>query len=340
MAAIWRGTVSFGLVSIPVKLHSATEEKGVSFRQVHEVDGGRIRYKRVCSIDGEEVPYSDIAKGYELPDGDVVILTDEDLAALPLPSRHTIEVLQFVPAEQIDGIYLSKGYYLAADGPGLKPYVLLRQALDRAGKVAVVKVALRNRESLAVLRNREGALLVQTMLWPDEVRDPAAYAPGDDIQLRDAEVAMAESYIETLSEDFDPSAYTDNYRAALEELVRAKAGGRQIVEPEEAPDTGGTVVDLMAALRASVDAARSRRGEAPAEAAAPDRETAPAPAAKATAKRATRTAARAPAKSTAKTSAKAPAKSGTETARKTAAKAPAKGTTKAAGKKAAGRKSA
>ncbi len=261
MAAIWRGSVSFGLVSIPVKLYSATEERGVSFRQVHEADGGRIRYKRVCSVDGEEVPYQDIAKGYELPDGDLIVLSDEDFGALPLPSRHTIEVLQFVPGEQIDGLYLSRGYYLAAEGAGRKPYVLLRDALERSSRVALVKVALRNRESLAVLRPRDGALLVQTMLWPDEIRDAAPFAPGDDVEIRDAEVAMAESYIDTLSDDFDPTAYTDDYRAALEELVQAKAAGREIVEPTEAGEAPDTVVDLMAALRASVEAARSRRAE-------------------------------------------------------------------------------
>ena len=258
MQAIWKGTVSFGLVSIPVKLYSATEEHGVSFRQVHEADGGRIRYKRVCSVDGEEVAYRDIAKGYELPDGDMVVLTEEDFSTLPLPSRHTIDVMQFVPADQVDGLYLSKGYYLAAEGAGLKPYVLLRDALERSGRTALVKVALRNRESLAVLRPREGALLVQTMLWPDELRDAGTFAPSEDVEVRDQEVAMAESYIDTLTEDFDPTQFSDDYRAALEELVQAKAGGRRIeATEEEAPQ--GTVVDLMAALRASVEAAKAKR---------------------------------------------------------------------------------
>ncbi|MDP9398522.1 MAG: Ku protein [Actinomycetota bacterium] len=261
MHAIWKGTVSFGLVSIPVKLYSATEEKGVSFRQVHEADGGRIRYRRVCSVDGEEVAYSDIGKGFELPDGDVVVLSDADFEALPLPTRHTIEVLQFVPAEQIDGLYLAKGYYLSADGAGVKPYLLLRRALERSGRIALVKVALRNRESLAVLRPREDTLLVQTMLWPDEVRDARPFAPSEDVQLRDQEIAMAESYIETLSEDFDPSAYTDDYRTALEELVQAKAGGREVRAADSDAGAPSTVVDLMAALRASVEAARQSRSD-------------------------------------------------------------------------------
>ena len=343
MQAIWKGTVSFGLVSIPVKLYAATEERGVSFRQVHEADGGRIKYKRVCSIDGEEVPYRDIAKGYELPDGTVIVLTEEDFATLPLPSRHTIEVLQFVPAEQIDGLYLSKGYYLAADPAGIKPYVLLRDALERSGRSALVKVALRNRESLAVLRPREGALLVQTMLWPDELRDAGTFAPNEDVAVRDQEVAMAESYIDTLTEDFDPAQYSDDYRAALEELVNAKAAGHQVEQPEE-PAQQGTVVDLMAALRASVEAAKKRRAGGPGEeagsAAEPEPELARAAGRKAAPKRAARrepaAAERAgePAAAEAERStAKAPAKKAA--AKKAAGKDTAKAGTKTAAKKAA-----
>jgi DNA end-binding protein Ku len=259
MQAIWKGTVSFGLVSIPVRLYAATEEKGVSFRQVHDADGGRIRYKRVCSVDGEEVPYRDIVKGYELPDGDVIVLSDEDFAALPLATKRVIDVLEFVPLDQVDGIYLSKPYYLAAETAGTKPYVLLRDALAAAGRAALVKVALRNRESLALLRPKDGALLVQTMLWPDEVRSAEAFAPDEDVTVRDQEVAMARSYIETLSGDFEPGEFTDDYRVALEQLVEAKVQGREVTELPEPEVGGGTVVDLMAALRASVEAAQSRR---------------------------------------------------------------------------------
>ncbi|WP_130493340.1 non-homologous end joining protein Ku [Motilibacter rhizosphaerae] len=295
MQAIWKGTVSFGLVSIPVRLYAATEEKGISFRQVHDADGGRIRYKRVCSVDGEEVAYRDIVKGYELPDGEMVVLTDDDLGALPLPTKRVIDVLEFVPLDQVDGIYLSKPYFLAAEGPGTKPYVLLRDALEAAGRAALVKVALRNRESLAVLRPKDGALLVQTMLWPDEVRDAGAFAPDEAVEVRDQEVAMAQSYIETLSGDFDPEQFSDDYRVALEELVEAKVSGRAVQEPAEQADTGGTVVDLMAALRASVEAARSRRGDegtgsaaGAGEAAAPERAPAEAAPKKAAPKRAAR----------------------------------------------------
>jgi DNA end-binding protein Ku len=260
MQTIWKGSISFGLVSIPVRLYSATEERSVSFRQVHAEDGGRIRYRRVCEKDGAEVAYRDIAKGYDLPDGDTIILTDEDFANLPLTSSRTVEVLQFVPFDQLDSVYVNRSYYMQPDGPGLKPYVLLREALQRAGKAAVVKVALRNKESLALLRPREDVLVMQTMLWPDEVRDTSSVAPDEDVTMRPQEIAMAESYIETLSGDLELGAYHDEYRAALEELVAAKAAGREVqVRGEERPE-GGVVVDLMEALRQSVEAAQRGRG--------------------------------------------------------------------------------
>jgi DNA end-binding protein Ku len=262
MQAIWKGTISFGLVTIPVKVYSATEEKDISFRQVHEADGGRVRYKRVCEIDGEEVPYSDIGKGYELPDGRMVILGNEDFASLPLPTAKSIEVLEFVPAEQVDPLYFAKAYYLSADGPGAKPYVLLRDALTKTGQCAVVKVAIRTREALALLREREGALVLQTMLWPDEVRDSDFAVPDNSVDVKSQEVQMAESYIATLQAEFDPNRYHSDYREALEALVEAKIEGLPMPEPEE-EEEGETaeVVDLVAALRASVDAAKKRRQE-------------------------------------------------------------------------------
>jgi DNA end-binding protein Ku len=259
MQAIWKGTISFGLVTIPIKVYSATEERNVSFRQVHEADGGRIRYKRVCELDGDEVPYSDISKAYELPDGRMVILNDEDFGDLPLPTAKAIDVLEFVPAEQVDPLYFSKAYYLAADGVGLKPYVLLRDALTSTGQCALVKVAIRTRETLALLREKDGALVLQTMLWPDEVRSSDFAVPDDSVEIRKQEVGMAESYIATLSGDFDPARYTSDYREALEQLVQAKAAGLPM--PESGADETRTadVVDLVAALRASVDAAKRRR---------------------------------------------------------------------------------
>ncbi len=262
MQAIWKGTISFGLVTIPIKVYSATQERDISFRQVHEADGGRIRYKRVCEVDGQEIPYSDISKGYELPDGRMVILNDEDFADLPLPTAKSIEVLEFVPAEQIDPLYFAKAYYLAADNVGAKPYVLLRDALTKTGQCALVKVALRTKETLALLRERDGALVLQTMMWPDEVRNSEFAVPADDIDVKKQEVAMAESYIATLRADFDPSRYHSDYREALEQLVEAKASGLPMSETTEEDEPKGEVVDLVAALRASVEAAKQRRAAA------------------------------------------------------------------------------
>ena len=266
MRSIWKGAISFGLVSIPVKLYSATEEKDVSFHQVHREDGGRIRYKRVCQIDGEEVPYSDIAKGYELPSGEVVVLTDEDFADLPLSTSRAIDVLEFVPLEQVDPMYFAKSYYLEPDGQGAKPYVLLREALENSGRVALVKVALRSRESLATLRVRNGVFVLEMMLWPDEIREPDFGFLDEDIEVRKQELAMAESLIESLSGDFEPEQYSDNYREALQSLIDAKVEGREVVQPAEPAADAGTVVDLMAALRASVEAAKQGRSEAAAPA--------------------------------------------------------------------------
>jgi DNA end-binding protein Ku len=268
MRSIWKGSISFGLVSIAVKLYSATEEKDIAFHQVHRDDGGRIKYKRVCSIDGEEIAYNDIAKGYELPDGDMVVLTDDDLAELPLTSNREIDVLQFVPLEQVDPIYFNKAYYLEPDGRAAKAYVLLRDALEASGRVAVVKVALRRREALATLRVREGVLTLETMLWPDEIRAPEFGFLDETVELRPQEMAMASSLVDSLSGDFDPSEYTDLYRAALESVVEAKIEGRDLIPAPEHADSGssGTVVDLVAALQASIEAAkRGRTGVAAAE---------------------------------------------------------------------------
>jgi DNA end-binding protein Ku len=259
--AIWKGAVSFGLVSIPVKLYTATEEKDVSFHQVHREDGGRIRYKRVCQLDGEEVAYADIAKGYELPSGETVVITDDDLADLPLTSSRVVDVLSFVPLEQVDPIYFAKSYYLEPDKTATKPYVLLREALEKAESVALVKVAIRTRESLATLRVRDGVLVLETMVWPDEVRTPDFGFLDEDITVRPQELAMAESLIESMSADFDPDQYHDEYRGALEQVIEAKVEGREVVEQPVQEEETGSVVDLMAALRASVAAAKKGRGE-------------------------------------------------------------------------------
>jgi len=231
MRSIWKGAISFGLVTIPVKLYSATEQKDVTFHQVRRSDGSRIKYKRVAAADGEEVAYGDIAKGYELSTGETVVLTDDDFKDLPLTTSRAIDVLQFVPLEQVDPIYFEKSYYLEPDKAGTKPYVLLRDALEQSGKVAVVKVALRNRESLAALRVRDGVFVLETMLWPDEVRTPDFAFLDEDVEVRPQELAMAGSLIETLAGEFDPSQYSDSYREALQAVIDAKVEGREVVQP-------------------------------------------------------------------------------------------------------------
>jgi DNA end-binding protein Ku len=265
MRAIWKGAVSFGLVSIGVRLYSATEEKDIRFHQVHREDGGRIRYKRTCSVCGEEVSYDDIAKGYDIGGGEMVVLTDDDFAELPLTTSHAIDVLEFVPAEQVDPILYNKAYFLEPEGAATKPYVLLRDALTDSERVAIVKVALRQREQLATLRVREGVLLLNTMLWPDEIRKPDFGFLDEDIKVRPPELAMASSLIDSMAGEFQPDAFTDDYRAALQEVIDAKIEGREVVQPEEVEEAPAAAVDLMAALRASVDRARAARGEEPAE---------------------------------------------------------------------------
>lgn len=259
MRAIWKGAVSFGLVSVPVKLYSATESHDVSFRQVHAKDGGRIKYQRVCSIDGEEVAYADIAKGYETEDGEMVILTDEDMAELPSTSSREIAVEKFVPSDQIDPMLFEKSYYLEPESSGAKPYALLRQALLDADRMAVVTVALRQRTTVAVLRVRDDVIVLQTMMWPDEIRTPDFSIETG--KAKDAEVKMANMLVETLAGDFDASEFEDDYAEAVDALVKAKIEGGEVKRTAVSTKTSGEVVDLLAALQRSVDAAKTARGE-------------------------------------------------------------------------------
>lgn len=256
--SLWKGALSFGLVSIPVRVYGATEEKDLSFRQVHAADGGRIRYKRVCDVCHEEIAFAEISKGYEAPDGRVAILTSEDFENLPLKTLKTVDVVSFVDESTIDPRYFQKTYFLEAEGVGAKPYVLMRDALASTGKVAIVKVALRSRESLAMVRADGDLMMLHTMFWPDELRDGSFAAPPAEVHATEAEVAMASMLISSMEGTFDPSSYVDSYREALEEVVTAKLAG---VEPS-APTTSAPtadVVDLVAALRASVEAAKARR---------------------------------------------------------------------------------
>ena len=263
MRAIWKGAVSFGLVSVPVKLYSATESHDVSFRQVHSKDGGRIKYQRVCSIDGEEVAYADIAKGYETEDGEMVILTDDDMAELPSTSSREIAVEKFVPSDQIDPMLFEKSYYLEPEKSGAKPYALLRQALQVAVRMAVVTVALRQRTTVAVLRVRDDVIVLQTMMWPDEIRKPDFSIETGEV--KDAEVRMATMLVETLAGDFDPREFEDDYAEAVEALVKAKVEGGEVKRTPTSTKSSGEVVDLLAALQRSVDAAKTARGETSAE---------------------------------------------------------------------------
>lgn len=265
MRAIWKGAVAFGLVNVPVKLYAATGEHEVPLHQVHKKDGGRIRYRKVCSIEDEPVEYSEIAKGYETDDGQLVVLTDEDLDQLPLATEREIEVIEFVPADQVDPILLAKTYYLEPDRTAAKPYALLREALTSTDRMAVVKVALRQRESMAVLRVRDDVICLQTLLWPDEVREADFPILDQDVTVRPQELAMASSLVESLAGDFDPSGFEDRYRAALEQVIEAKvSSGRTQAVPQaeevgEGGQPAGEVVDLLAALQRSVEKARGGR---------------------------------------------------------------------------------
>jgi DNA end-binding protein Ku len=260
--AIWKGAVSFGLVNVPVRLYSATENHDVQFRQVHKEDGGRIKYQRICSIDGEQVSYDDIAKGYETEDGGMVVLTDEDLADLPTRSSREIAVEKFVPAQQIDPLLLDKSYYLEPDKTATKAYALLRDALNSADRMAIVTVAIRARMTIAVLRVRNDVIVMQTLLWPDEIRSPQFANLGEEVDVKPAELAMARMLVESLAGDYVPEEYEDDYQAAIETLVKAKLEGGEVQEAPAARDgSGGEVVDLLAALQRSVERAKASRGE-------------------------------------------------------------------------------
>ncbi|WP_183067331.1 Ku protein [Streptomyces sp. gCLA4] len=261
MRSIWNGAISFGLVSIPIKLVNATESHSISFRQIHLADGGRIRYRKVCELDGEEVSAAEIGKGYEEADGSVIPITDEDLAQLPLATAKTIEIMSFVPAEEIDPLQMDAAYYLAANGAtAAKPYTLLREALKRSRKVAIAKFALRGRERLGMLRVVDDVIAMHGLLWPDEIRAPEGVAPDAEVTVRDAELDLADALMATLGE-VEMESLHDDYRDAVEAMIAAKAGGA--FEPAEATvePAGGQVIDLMAALEKSVRAAKASRGE-------------------------------------------------------------------------------
>lgn len=260
MRSIWNGAISFGLVSIPIKLVNATESHSISFRQIHTEDGGRVRYRKVCELEDREISQAEIGKGYEDADGTIIPITDEDLAQLPLPTTKTIEIVAFVPGDRIDPLQMDAAYYLQAGGaPAAKPYTLLREALKRSNKVAIAKFALRGRERLGMLRVVEDAIALHGLLWPDEVRAPEGLAPDTKVTVSDKELDLADALMDTLGE-IDLDELHDEYREALEEVVAAKAAGEA---PPEAPERAesGKVLDLMAALEKSVRDAKESRGE-------------------------------------------------------------------------------
>ena len=252
--AMWKGAISFGLVTIPVSVYPATEEKTLRFNQLHDEDGGRIRMKRTCSVDGEEVGYEHIVKGYEYEKDRYVILTDEDFDAIPVESSRAIDIQQFVQLDEIDPMQYKKSYYLVPEETGAKAYALLREALNRSGKVGIAKVSFRDKEHLAALRFRDDAFVLETMYWPDEIREADFGGVDVSAKIRPNELEMAQTLIENLTAGWDPGEFKDEYREAMLRIVEAKINGEEIeiVEPEPT----AKVVDLMEALKASVAAAK------------------------------------------------------------------------------------
>ncbi|MFJ4931577.1 Ku protein [Streptomyces sp. NPDC088736] len=259
---LWSGAISFGLVTIPVKLVSATQDRSVHFHQVHTEDGARVRVRKYCAVEDREVPAGEIGKGYEVSTDTLIAVTDAELESMPLPTAKAIEIVAFVPASAIDPVRLSgDSYFLQADGQvAAKPYALIAKALARNTKVAIAKLAWHGRERLVLLRVRDGVLVAHVLKWDDEIRDPAELAPKE-LEVTDAEIDEAVHLIDSMTTD-DISGYRDTYREALEAVIEAKAEDRQPQAPRAAagkPD--GKVVDLMAALQESVRKAQAARGE-------------------------------------------------------------------------------
>ena len=262
MRSIWRGAINFGMVTIPVKLYTATEQKDVRFRLLHKTDGAPIVEKRFCTLEDREVEWADLARGYEVSKGEYVIMDPEELEAAAPETTRTIEIGDFVQLDEIDPIYFEKSYSLEPTDVGAKPFNLLRRALEETGRVAVAKVAIRSKERLATLRVFEETLVLETMYWPDEIRSTSQLElpSGRAAAPSSKEVQMAESLVENLSSRFDPEQYRDEYRLALQELIERKMKGEQRAVKRRKPER--KVVDLMDALQASLEASRSARAGA------------------------------------------------------------------------------
>lgn len=314
MRSIWKGSIAFGLVNVPVKVYSATEDHDIKFHQVHEKDNGRIRYKRVCEVCGEVVEYRDIAKAYESDDGQTVIITDDDISTLPEERSREIEVLEFVPASDLDPLMYDRSYFLEPEGKSSKSYVLLAKTLMETDRVAIVNFALRNKTRLAALRvkdfSKRDVMMIHTLLWPDEIRDPDFPVLDKEVEVKPAELKMASQVVDSMTDDFNPDRYHDDYQEQLHELIQAKLEGGEAFTTEEQPqelDETEDVSDLLAKLEASVKA-RKEQGRSSASSSDDEEPAKKAPAKKAAAKKA-------PAKKTA--AKKAPAK---KAAKKAAAK--------------------
>jgi DNA end-binding protein Ku len=262
MRTIWKGALTFGLVNVPVKVYSATEDHDVSLHQVHALDGGRIRYKRVCEVCGETVAYADIDRAYQ-DEAQTIVLTKEDLDALPAERSREIDVVEFVPSEQVDLLTLDKAYYLEPDSASPKAYVLLRRTLQGTDRTAIVRFTLRQKTRLAALRVRGDVLVLQTLLWADEVREADFPALHEDVKISDKELQLSATLVESFSGDFDPTAFVDEYQVELRTLIDAKIANGEGFEAAEAfapaEQGGGEVIDLMEALRASVERSKAAR---------------------------------------------------------------------------------
>ncbi|MGH3541924.1 MAG: Ku protein [Mycobacterium sp.] len=292
MRSIWKGSIAFGLVNVPVKVYSATEDHDIKFHQVHAKDNGRIRYKRVCEVCGEVVEYRDVARAYESDDGQMVVITDDDIATLPEERSREIEVLEFVPSADLDPMLFDRSYFLEPDSKSSKSYVLLAKTLADTDRVAIVHFALRNKTRLAALRvkdfGKRDVMVVQTLLWPDEIRDPDFPVLDKKVDIKPAELKMAGQVVESMAEEFNPDRFHDTYQDQLRELVAAKLEGAEAFTAEEHPaelDETEDVSDLLAKLEASVKA-RSDAGKAPAKKAPAKKSAAKKAAKKAPAKKA------------------------------------------------------
>lgn len=253
--SIWNGAITFGLVTIPIRLHSAVEEKDISFNQLHAEDNGRIRYKRVCEACGKEISQDEIIKGYQYEKDTYVVFSKDDVQRIPPDSSRAIDIVAFVDLEQIDPIYFQRPYYLVPEKTGIKAYRLLERALTEAGKVGLAKISIRDKERLATLRVRDGVFVLETMHWPDEIREAQFDELEKAPEIRKQELEMARNLINNLAADFDPEEFKDEYRLRLEEAIQSKIEGEEIAVPPAKEPT--KVVDLMEALKASVEATKS-----------------------------------------------------------------------------------